>query len=367
MTNADTLFSGGAPKNPATKTTDRDFPVDVPRDRWKRPLIVSPDGSARVAYTRASTLGGTLEDQYNLGLWRARMVARGVALRRDLALQAQSLRTADAPEDKKALDQIAERALEAAEASSKATIGTALHAITDRFDSGEHVEDLGEFQATLDAYAGLAAGFTMHQIEQFVVCDELASAGTFDRLVSPKRGLVAPDGTVFGPGERLVWDLKTSATADYFGIKFAVQLAVYAYGVPYSHEHGRSAWQVAPNRFWALICHAPSGGATAALHWVDLAAGWELAQLACTVRDWRKNKTLVRPAIEVPKPRRATPAPPGSAPETVGARLQLISALRRAPSRDAMVEIRRQAVERNAWSPELDDIARARVRELSSS
>lgn len=353
----DTLFQSGTPRNPAAKTADRDFPSDIPRDRWKRPLIQPADGmGGLLAYTRASTLGGTLEDQFNLGQWRMRQVAIGIALRSDLALAAKSIRDRNSSEGKRELDSICQRALEAAESDAKATIGTALHAIADRYDLGEALPDLGEFQGTLDAYAGVADDFTMHQIEQFVVCDDLQAAGTFDRLVSPKGLLVAPDGTRFTPDDKIVWDLKTSSTADYFGIKFAVQLAVYAYGVPYSHEHGRLLWETVPSSRWGLICHAASGGSEAALYWVDLHLGWQLAVLACTVRDWRKRKDLViRHQVDEGSGNNAVVRMASS----TGVALQIVTALRAATSREQMLAIRSKARERGLWREDMDNVARA--------
>lgn len=370
MTGADKLFAGGEPRNPAGRTADRDFPSDIPRDRWKRPLIAVPGRDGLMAYTRASTLGGTLEDQFGLGQWRMRQVAVGLARRRDLVLEAASLRTGDLPADKKQLDSICERALEAAESSAKATIGTAIHALTDRMDSGEDVPDQAEFQPTLDAYAEIASHFTMHQIEAFVVWDAVRVAGTFDRLVAPKTTCIAPDGTPFGPEDRIVWDLKTSATADYFGIKFAVQLACYANAVPYSHEHGRSEWEVAPDTRWGIICHAPSGGDTATLHWVNLERGAELVHKAIDVREERKAKDLVVPwqSGQLPRVGRepiASPEQLGQA-ALLGTRLTILNALRRANSREVMLQVREQALARGAWTDDLDDVARRRVAELNA-
>lgn len=370
MSTADTLFFGGAPKNPAAKTADRDFPSDIPRDRWRRPLIRPADGKGgTLAYTRASTLGGTLEDQFNLGQWRMRQVAIGMSLRPDLQLAAKSIRDRNSSEGKRELDSICQRALEAAESDAKATIGTALHAIADRYDLGEALPDLGEFQGTLDAYAGVADDFTMHQIEQFVVCDDLQAAGTFDRLVSPKGTLIAPDGMRFTPDDKIVWDLKTSSTAQFFGIKFAVQLAVYAYGVPYSHERGRMLWETAPSSRWGLICHAASGGNEAALHWVDLHLGWQLAVLACTVRGWRKRKDLVIPHRVDEEPGNSAAAqeydPVVRIASMTGVALQIVAELRNAMSREQMLAIRAKAREKGLWREDMDNVARARLAQLA--
>lgn len=335
------------PNNPTRHAPTSGMPPEIPRDRWGRPLIKAR-GSRRdgVPYTRASTLGGTLEDQYGLSQWRQRMVVWGMGRRADLVLAAQ----AASSEDKSVLGEIVDKAMEAAETSAAATIGTALHAITELVDRGEPLPDVGPVhEPMLVAYRELIAHFRVHGIEQFVACDEIQTAGTFDRILSPVGELMAPDGSVFTEDDRLVGDLKTSGTADYFGIKFAVQLASYAHGEPYVHPGKRPGWPdgIEPSRAWGLIIHAPSGGATADLYWVDLVEGWEAAHLAVTVRDWRKRKDLVLPAglpvLETPDP-------------ALGMRI------RNAPSRRALEDLYDD--HEDIWADEHTDLANARLVEL---
>jgi replicative DNA helicase len=178
------------------------------RDRWTRPLLVPATGGPAKPYTRASTLGGTLEDQTNIGEWKKRVVAFGLARRRDLILAAASVPSWDGPQNKRQLSEIAEQAMQAAEANAAATIGTALHALTDRLDRGEPIPDVGDDRRALDAYAQLMRGFDVHAIELFLACDELEVAGTTDRVLSPKEVMTAPDGTRITPDDRLIGDLK---------------------------------------------------------------------------------------------------------------------------------------------------------------
>ena len=291
--------AGSNPSNPAGRRRG-DVPAEIDRDRWGRPLIPQLDGR-KLPYTRASSLGGVLEDQYGLGRWRARQVAWGLSRRADLHLAVQAVRTPDAFGDKDKLDKLAEQALEAAESSAKATVGTALHALSERVDAGESIPHVtGEARAALDVYLELTSGFTKLDTEAFVVCDEHQVAGTFDRVLAPLSPMTAPDGTPVGTDRPLIGDLKTSGTADYFGIKFAVQLAEYSHGVPFDIVEGRTPWRWPIRQDWGLIVHVPSGNPDAAgLYWVDLQAGRELSDLAIRVRDERKRKDLVVPA-EVP-------------------------------------------------------------------
>lgn len=347
--------AGAAPGNPTGKVIG-DPPPDVPRDRWKRPKIKQPDGTVK-AYTRASTLGGTLEDQYGLGQWRMRQVAFGMGRREDLYLAALAIRTNEG-EDKARLEKIAEQAMEAAESNAAATVGTALHALSERHDRGEALPNIGRREPALEAYRAIIAGFDVHGIEEFVVCDEHCVAGTFDRLISPRGVMTAPDGTRITPDDRIVGDLKTSGTANYFGLKFAVQLAEYAHGTPYSHEGGRRLWAdgIAPRTDWGLIIHVPSGltdPSESGLYWVDLESGRELSALSIRVRTERARKDLVRPAL-----------PPGGEMPAALDSAGLMSLIRVAGSRDDAMAL--WTAHASLWTEDHTEATKARLAELAA-
>lgn len=301
------------PTNPAgPRRDDADLPPEISRDQWKRPLVVWALGEDPRAGTRASTLGGVLEDQNGIMRWKMGLAAYGTAVKPDLRLAIAAIANPTTPAGKSELYPLADAALEAADASAAARVGTAIHALSERVDRGEPLPELDAAETeTLAAYAGLAEHFTMHAWEMFVAHVELEAAGTFDRLLSPKPGttLTAPDGTVFTEHDRLIGDVKTSGTADYFGVKFAVQLAVYAGARPYVitvPAKGRTKargefrdWPdgVTPSQSWGLILHVPSGGSIAELYWVDLELGTEAAHVAKDVhQNWRKRRDLVLPA-----------------------------------------------------------------------
>jgi hypothetical protein len=130
------------------------------------------------------------------------------------------------------------------------------------------------------------------------VCDRHRVAGTFDVLLRLLGPMTMPDGTVLPKGTIVIGDLKTSTTSDYFGCKFAVQLAEYAHGVPFDVErYGRITWEDLggrPHPKWAIIIHIPTGAPhEGGLHAVDVESGDELTDLAFTVRAQRKRKDLV--------------------------------------------------------------------------
>lgn len=266
----------------------------VTRDRWGRPLIKPIGGGKPVGYTRASTLGGTLEDQTNLTLWKQRITAVGVAGRPDLILAANAHRN-----DKNELNRVVEKAMEAAASGARASIGTGMHAYAEAVDRGRDPGYIPpEFAADLAAYRQLTEPLFEHvAIEQFCVCDELKVAGTPDRVSRLRRPLVAPNGANLPAGDVLITDEKTSGSMDFGGIKFSVQLAVYSRAAMYDPATGdRTPWPGPPRQDWGLIVWCPAGEGRAELYWVNLTAGWELARQSIDVRGQRRRKDLLVPA-----------------------------------------------------------------------
>ncbi len=244
--------------------------TDIPRDRWKRPLIIPADGGKPKPYARWSSYGDVLEDRYNLEKWLIRTAATGLADRPDLLLSVAAHRG-----DKRQLDRLCDEAIEAAKGSSKATIGTALHKLTEDVDRGADLPVLPPSAAAdLEAYRAATADLNVVAIEQFVVCDYIEAAGTFDRIVEI-------DGT------RYVADVKTGDVKWGIG-KIAVQLAGYAHSQGYDPDSGaRTDLDVNLNR--ALVIHLPQGEATCSLLWVDIDAGWDGVLMSRDVRAWRKQ------------------------------------------------------------------------------
>lgn len=331
------------PKNPSGKRkVDAEVPRDVERDQYDRPKLVraqlQPDGSWRVpfyppgpeahagtpiveleGFTRASTLGNALEDATGLNRWRGGMVVFGMSRRKDLVLAAQAVPgTEDKKLHRRPLYDIADKALEAAEASSAATVGTALHALTEQADQGTLAVDIGEYQPVLDVYLERMTGWRVVRSETFVVSDYFHAAGTFDRLITPTEPMALVDQhtgeiiTVIMPGDLVVVDLKTSTTADYFGAKFFAQLAVYVTGQLYDRDPESPTYgartPLGQRTDFALILHIPQGGdadgePVADWHWLDMRAGLALAQLACVNLETRKKRftrTHMRPVLAQP-------------------------------------------------------------------
>jgi hypothetical protein len=239
----------------------------VERDRYGRPLVIPPGGGKKVSYRRVTTFIDVLDDRYALELWKQRQVAHGLAMRPDLVLKA-----ASAAGDKKTLNEVVKTASEAAGSTQAATVGTALHAITEQIDRGEDALIPPSAQADVDAYRRATEHLTMRMIEVFVVNDDLQVGGTFDRVVEL-------DGTLY------VADIKTG-TIDWGAEKIAMQLALYARSRRYEVRTGQRAdLEVDTTR--GLVIHLPAGAGQCELKWADLAIGWSGVQIAKDVWDWR--------------------------------------------------------------------------------
>ena len=248
---------------------------EIERDRYGRPLVRPASGGKPVAYTRATTIANSLDDPSALTAWKMRMAAIGLSVRSDLLLAINA-----AQDDRMAINKYIEDAMEVAGASKAATIGTALHTFAERIDLGQEVNVPNEWAGDLIAYEKATRQLNKIFIEQFCVLDKYKIAGTPDRLVEYK-------------GERFIADIKTGRIDHPNNI--AIQLAIYANGLPYDVQTAtRGSWGEV-NKEKAIIIHLPAGTGLCKLVWIDIAEGWKGVQFAMKVRQWRDKKGLVTP------------------------------------------------------------------------
>jgi hypothetical protein len=316
----------------------------VPRDRWGRPLVIPPEGGTPVAYTRCTTYVSALEDRYSLGRWQQRMVAIGLAERPDLLLAVAANRG-----DKDALNEITSKALDAAQAGAAATVGTALHALTEQMDRGLDVGTVpAAYRADLDAYAEATKDLKAVHIEEFCVLDPLKVGGTPDRIVKYQ-------------GKRYIADLK-SGGIEYGALKIAMQLAVYARSKLYDPATGERIEHDA-DRERGIVVHLPAGSGRCELRWVDLLEGWRGVALARQVREMRALRfpELAHPFIDEPPAPTPTPEPEPE-PEPTADLAALINACGTAD------EIRKVwALHQATWSDEATEWAKARIAVLTAA
>jgi len=292
----------GGPQNMITTKLAPPLRVDCPRDRFKRPVMVAdpadPTG-ALVTYQRVTTLAGMIDDTYNLTLWKMRGVAKGVAWRDDLRIAAAT--TDDSTKDgKAALDEICEKALDAAGGGAGAAMGTAFHRVTQIADAYPDVPAEQycppELRQELSAYVALVKTHGLilrpEYQERTGICPDAGVAGTWDDLV------------LGGPhecGRYHVGDKKSGQHEFEYGQgKIAAQLAMYA--------RMTTLWLATGGGYEAppAICpevgyvlYVPIGRADeACVYPVDLIEGWNRVELAMQIREARSAKRgLFGPAL----------------------------------------------------------------------
>lgn len=254
------------------------------RDRYGRYMIADPlTPSKDKAWTRATTVAKAISETYHLEQYAKRMCVHGIGLRRDLY----ALACAIPLEDKSALNDLCRQASDAASASGKANLGTALHAFTERADRGESLESINapepwasDIRAYVDTLTAANITIEAEMVERIVTLHEQGIAGTFDRIVRV-------------PGHELpmIFDLKTGGFLGWQ--EFAIQFAIYANADSlFNLATGKHEPMPLVDKKQAIVCHLPVGQAKCDLYLLDIEAGWEACQHALWVRDWHKKKNL---------------------------------------------------------------------------
>lgn len=314
-------------------TFDTPAPV-IPRDRWNRPLIVPVDGGKPIAYTRCTTYVDCLEDKFNLQQWQLRQVAIGLAERPDLLLSVSAHR-----DDKRTLNQITDKAMEAARSSAASTTGTAVHALCERIDRGQPLGVVpAEALADVRAYERATACLENLYIEQFTVLDALNIGGTPDRVVKFQ-------------GDYYIADIKTGRDIEWGALKIAMQLAVYAMSTPYLPSGERQPYPFELNPLAAIVIHLPVGQATCTLHFVDIELGWSAVHTAGRVRELRGHKkwyTAIQP-----------PPPPAGGALTYDVTDEIERQLLAAQTVDELRRVASRAVNEGTWTVKLQKKALA--------
>ncbi len=264
------------------------FPLPEQFDRWGRRVLPDVYTGKKTGHTRMSGLKNALEDRFALEAWLKRHTIVGLGMSPDL-ITAAGAATLD---DYGTLKEIAEKAEDRAGANEGRILGTALHSHTDRSDKGEVYDIEEKWVGHISTYQNTLADFHVKThtewTERVVVYPDTVPplAGKFDRLV-----------TLENMDELVVADLKTGRDVTKYGATgIAVQLACYANA---THVWNGVDYDPMPkvNKKQALIIHLPAREtpAVCTLYTVDIAAGWEAAQLALQVREWRKTKGLTTP------------------------------------------------------------------------
>lgn len=256
----------------------------IKRDQYGRYLLPDPETGEQKAWTRATTVSGTIKDRFALEKWDQRNIIYGIGQRPDLYARAAAAKRSD--DD--TLSEIAEHAKAAAASQSGAILGSALHQFMERIDRGEDLVIPEPYDSDVEAYrkvceiTGIATA--LGWLERVVIVPELSIVGMLDRLYNAMPWPLPRIG-----------DIKTSAkdSTDFtkYGIDIPLQLAIYANA---SHWWDGTQWVEMPtiDRTKAMVMHVPAGRGECSVYEVDIEAGWNAVRLAIDVREWRKRKDL---------------------------------------------------------------------------
>lgn len=322
------------PPEPETNVSGQPEPA---RDQWGRYLLPHPvtgvysDGrdkaGRRNGWTRATTFAKAAADTFALTRYDERLTLVGATLRPDVVALAHGKQVR---EDAKELNQLVLQVKEAAGAKVAANIGTAVHGFTERVDAGQmgleavpeaYRNHVGQYLTEL-ANAGLTP--VPGLIERTTFVDQWNGiAGTFDRVLYHR-----PSNTY------VIGDLKTGRDLKYGQMEIAVQLALYAYGI---NHHGVYDWNAGewapPGNYgdsieggpwsvpkvrtdYGVVMHLPIQGddaGTCTLKRINLAAGWDAAQVCGSVLSSRKRSDYMEDGFSLP----AAPYVPETPPEPV--------------------------------------------------
>jgi hypothetical protein len=149
-----------------------------------------------------------------------------------------------------------------------------------------------------------------------------------------------------------------------------VQLALYA--------NADAVWNARTDRYEpmpavakdvAVVMHLPVGRATCELYAVDIAAGWEAAQLCQSVRQWRTRKTLAAPLSASATPVAATPVAAADPDQHNGRKPadEVLAAIGDASSRADLDAIWARADERGLWTDGHTAAAKKRLADLAET
>ena len=249
------------------------------------PMVMVDGKSER--YSRPSSYAKPLDDESALVNWKMDRVAFGVA--RDRALQARWCAVND--DDRETKSKLREDSISAGRGAERADIGTALHAMSVRFEQDMTFSPPQPYLESLEAYMREMNRLNLSTVrtEFHTVNREYRCAGTADRLYEVCSPLVTPDGEILPVGTLLVGDLKTGEKLEYSKPAYAVQLFLYAEGEFYDVVLDDFIATPPINRQWGIIVHMPADQpGRCEFLWCDLEIGRFGAYIVQQVKLWRK-------------------------------------------------------------------------------
>ena len=271
------------------------MPVDIEelepttRNDYRRangaPMVMVNGKNER--YSRPSSFAKPLDDESALTNWKIDRGCIGVA--HDRALQARWCAVTD--DDRDAKEKLRQDSISAGRGAERADIGTALHAMSVRFEQELNFSPPQPYLESLQSYMNEMTRLNLSTVrsEFHTVNRQYRCAGTADRLYELGSPLITPSGNVLPVGTLIVGDLKTGEKLEYSKPAYAVQLTLYAEGEFYDVLSDEFIATPPINRDWAIIVHMPADQpGLCEFLWVDLEIGRWGAYLVDQIKTWRK-------------------------------------------------------------------------------
>lgn len=302
--------------------------------------LLNPETNKPETWTRVTTFAKTLSDTSALSAWAERMLTKGLAMQPKLLAGAADW---DVSEHKATFSRIINEAKDAAGIKDGAERGTRMHDLTEQHDRGEDISIFSSEEERRDVAAYAAAlqdgaiSVHKHFIELFVAVPEFKVCGKLDRIYSMGTGV----------DSLLIGDVKTAKNVHYGWLDIIVQLALYSMATHY-WDVEKDDWVPMPNvsQDLGIVAHLPVGQGRCDIYKIDLAAGRAACELARSVRGLRARKDL---AELVGSSQVASP---------------YAARLRAAGSVEELSAIWREANAASEWTFELEQIGRARQKEI---
>jgi hypothetical protein len=330
----------------------------IVRDRWGRYVLPDPVTGKERSWTRATTWAKTASDTFKLHQWQERMVAKGLALRPDLAAL---VATTD---DKKELNRICEDAKAAAGSKVGANLGTAVHNYTEQADLGVEMRSIGIPPSIAGDVASYVQSLSAHglvpirdMIERVIVNTKLGVAGRLDRILTN----TYPIGSFREPGTMFIGDVKTAANIGYSWLEVATQLAIYA-NADYMWDLETKTYSPMPplDLHDAIVMHVPVQQGYTDLYIIDIETGWRYAELAGEIRKARSDRSLARRLGETITVRPQLHAVKDDQPTE----LDIRASIDQATCREDLSRIWQEASNRGLWTKELEAHGMNRLADL---
>lgn len=276
--------------------------IEVPDFRRANgaPMVMIDGKNARLS--RPSSFGKILDDESALTNWRINKAIKGTA--GDPAIQARAVAAKDDERDVWA--KLRDASIQAGRGDEAADIGTALHAMSQRWEDAlddfsppePYLSSLTAYSQCLELYGLVSTHFEFQCVNL-----EYRTAGTCDRIYQTTRSLIAPTGEIIPEGTNLIGDLKTGKSLEYSTAGYTIQLALYAQSQLYDVIDEEFIETPQINQDWGILVHMPSNSDTCELRWVSLESGnygaWLVSELKGWRRKWR-NGTYSAPMIPEP-------------------------------------------------------------------